>query len=169
MKRYTQEDFDNFEQDENGRIQCPSGDYTEIKAFPNDCDFAQLCLFGQCCIFGARCVFGQSCSFGQWCNFGERCRFDEQCRFGEQCSFGSDCRCEFGEFHKLLTFGGFGSDGRTTYVFALTDGTICVRCGCFAGMLEEWEAKVKETHGESNYGRSYLTLARAVGEMLGKE
>ena len=69
----------------------------------------------------------------------------------------------------MLTFGGFGSKGRTTYVFALTDGTIVVRCGCFAGTLEEWEAKVKETHGESNYGRSYLTLAKAVREILRKE
>ena len=31
-------------------------------------------------------------------------------------------------------------------------------CGCFLGTLEEFEAKVKETHGGNLYGREYLKL-----------
>lgn len=31
-------------------------------------------------------------------------------------------------------------------------------CGCFLGTLEEFEAKVKETHGSNVFGREYLKL-----------
>ena len=31
-------------------------------------------------------------------------------------------------------------------------------CGCFLGTLEEFEAKVKETHGDNLFGREYLKL-----------
>lgn len=63
MKKYTQEEFDAIERDEYGIKNCPTGDYTAIK------------IFGEECIFGALCRFGEECSFGEWCSFGERCRF----------------------------------------------------------------------------------------------
>lgn len=117
MKKYTQEEFDNFEVDEYGYKICPSGDYSLIS------------------------------------NFGECCRF------GEWCSFGECCSCEFGEFEKMSTIGGFGREERTTYFFKLTDGNIGVRCGCFAGNLNEFREKVKETHGETKYAKEYLMIA----------
>ena len=58
-------------------------------------------------------------------------------RFGGDCRFGEGCICEFGQFVSMLSVGGFGSCGRTTYFFRLSDGRICVRCGCFAGTLDE--------------------------------
>ena len=88
-------------------------------------------------------------------------------RFGKWCSFGEWCKCEFGEFTKMLTAGGFGSEGRTTYFFLLASGEIYVRCGCFAGILEAWEAKVRETHGDNTYGRSYSLLIPAVKAAFG--
>ena len=48
----------------------------------------------------------------------------------------------------MVACGGFGSKSRTTYFFGLTNGTIRVRCGCFAGTLDKWETQVKETHGD---------------------
>ena len=62
----------------------------------------------------------------------------------------------------MLTAGGFGSEGRTTYFFKMKDETINVRCDCFAGTLDEWTAQVNETHGESRLARSYLLLIPAV-------
>ena len=57
MKKYTQSDFDNFEEDENGYKICPSGDYTQISSF------------GACCSFGEKCSFGEGCRFGEGCSF----------------------------------------------------------------------------------------------------
>ena len=128
MKKYTQKEFDNFKIDECGYKICPSGDYSLISNF------------------GKSCRFGKHCSFGEWCSFGERC------------SFGKHCICEFGEFKKMSTIGGFGREERTTYFFKLTDGNIGVRCGCFAGNLDEFREKVKETHGQTKYAKEYLMI-----------
>ena len=57
MKKYTQADFDNFEVNEYGRKICPTGDYTAIKSF------------GEECSFGAGCSFGVQCSFGEGCSY----------------------------------------------------------------------------------------------------
>ena len=174
MKKYTQEEFDAIPVDENGIKHCPTGDYTAINRFGAVCSFGAYCRFGAGCSFGARCSFGAGCSFGEvcsfgaGCSFGEVCRFDVDCRFGAYCSFGAHCRfgahciCEFGQFVSMLSAGGFGSFGRTTYFFLLSDGGICVRCGCFAGALDEWAAKVKQTHGDSQIAKAYLLLIPAV-------
>lgn len=141
MRRYTLEDFKTFEKDEYGVLICPQGDYTSLKNIP------------------------AGCSFGKWCSFGEGCSFGERCSFGEWCSFGEECECEFGKFQKMLSAGGFGREGRTTYFFRCTDG-IYVRCGCFAGTLDEWAERVQKTHRDSVYGRGYLALIPAVKIMM---
>ena len=141
MRRYTLEDFKTFEKDEYGVLICPQGDYTSLKNIP------------------ASCSFGEGCSFGEWCSFGK------SCSFGERCSFGEWCECEFGKFQKMLSAGGFGREGRTTYFFRCTDG-IYVRCGCFAGTLDEWAERIQKTHRGSVYGRGYLALIPAVKIMM---
>lgn len=145
MKKYTQEEFDNFEVDEYGYKICPSGDYSLIS------NFGEYCSFGECC------------SFGEWCSFG-KC-----CSFGERCSLGEHCICEFGEFEKMSKIGGFGRVERTTYFFKLTDGNIGVRCGCFAGNLDEFRKKVKETHGKTKYAKEYLMIADLMEYHFGEE
>ena len=141
MKKYSAEDLKTFEV-VNGFIICPTGDYTEIEQFP------------RCCSFGV------GCSFGKWCSFGERCSFGENCRFGV------GCHCEFGGFYHVISCGGFGSEYRTTYFFGLTDGRICVRCGCFHGTIEKWAEKVKKTHGDSLLAKAYLGLIEPVETMM---
>ena len=174
MKKYTQEEFDRFPVDERGRKQCPSGDYTLIQKFPECCSFGEWCSFGErcsfgkCCSFGKWCSFGERCSFGGCCSFGERCSFGGCCSFGGWCSFGERCKCEFGEFTAMYTAGGFGSEGRTTYFFHMADGSICVRCGCFAGNINEWENQVKKTHGNGVLAESYLLIGKAVRAICDK-
>ena len=180
LKKYTQEEFDAIPVDGFGIKRCPTGDYTAINCFGAHCSFGEGCSFGEVCSFGAHCSFGAVCRFGArcsfdahcsfgavcrfgaGCSFGVGCRFGEGCIFGEVCSFGAHCICEFGQFVSMLSAGGFGSCGRTTYFFLLSDGRICVRCGCFAGTLDEWAAKVKKTHGDSYIARAYLLLIPAV-------
>ena len=156
MKKYTQAEFDAIPVDGFGIRHCPTGDYTAINRFD------AVCSFGAGCSFGAHCRFGAGCSFGEICSFGAHCSFDVVCSFGARCRFGARCICEFGQFVSMLSAGGFGSEGRTTYFFLLADGRICVRCGCFSGTLDEWAAKVKQTHGDSQIAKAYLLLIPAV-------
>ena len=53
---------------------------------------------------------------------------------------------------------GFGSYNRSTTMFRAKGGNICVSCGCFSGTLQEFESKVKETHGNNKFAREYLAL-----------
>ena len=61
-----------------------------------------------------------------------------------------------------LCFTGLGSCNRNTTFFKCRDGHIHVSCGCFSGNLEEFETKVKETHGDSKYGKEYLACLEVV-------
>ena len=190
MKKYTAEDLKGFEKDENGRLLCPAGDYTEIKSFGAGCSFGKWCSFGAGCRFGVCCSFGAGCSFGECCSFGERCSFGKYCSFGERCSFGAGCSfgvccsfgagCSFGERcsfegghiaapgYPLLIFSGFGSANRTTYAFNCTDG-IVIRCGCFSGSLEEFREKVRERHGNTPFAIEYLAVADLIERRFSRE
>ncbi len=64
----------------------------------------------------------------------------------------------YGNAH-YATIHGFGSCYRTTTFFRNQDGGISVRCGCFYGTLEQFRAKVKETHGDTKYAKEYLQIA----------
>ena len=55
-----------------------------------------------------------------------------------------------------LCFKGLGSENRNTTFFKCKDGHIHVSCGCFSGNIEEFENKVKETHGDNKYAKEYL-------------
>lgn len=138
MKQYTQEEFNNFERDELGYLQCPPGDYSLIKEFP------------------AYCSFGEGCSFGEDCSFGEGCRFGGWCSFGERCSFGECCTCEEEyKFKSVFTAGYLGSREGQTYFWLLEDGNILVRCGCFCGMIDDFVKRVEEEHGDDVHGKMY--------------
>ena len=68
-----------------------------------------------------------------------------------------------GEWSKLqnpsdvLIVGLIGSRNDYTTIFH-TDKGVFVSCGCFRGALDEFEAKVKETHQGNKHERDYLAL-----------
>jgi hypothetical protein len=131
MKKYTQAEFDAF-LIVNGFRQCPSGDYSGIRVFDEQCRFGEWCIFGDGCSFGAWCIFGEGCSFGAWCNFGEGCSF------GAWCSFeGSKVK----KGYPFIAIAGAGTEARTTYFFNHVDA-IRVRSGCFFGTLAGFRSKV---------------------------
>ena len=124
MKKYTQADFDAFEVID-GIKQCPSGDYSDIQ------------------IFGEDCSFGERCSFGKWCSFGE------DCSFGEECSF--EGKGEYIGDYPFLAFVGFGSRiGSKVYFFNLQDG-IYVRCGCWLSDIAGFRERVKAKNADAMY------------------
>ena len=57
----------------------------------------------------------------------------------------------------VLIIGTIGSRNRYTTIFH-TDKGVFVQCSCFRGTLDEFEAKVKETHQGNKHERDYLAL-----------
>ena len=77
---------------------------------------------------------------------------------------GADLGEEWGKLEKstdIFIAGPLGSrNGYTTFFH--TDKGIFVQCGCFRGTLEEFTAKVKETHNNNEHARNYLAIAEFV-------
>ena len=71
---------------------------------------------------------------------------------------------EWGKLEKntdIFIAGPLGSrDGYTTFFH--TNKGIFVQCGCFRGTLDEFVAKVKETHDDNEYARNYLAIVEFV-------
>jgi hypothetical protein len=61
-----------------------------------------------------------------------------------------------------LCFKGLGSRNRYTTFFKCKDEHIHVECGCFSGNIDEFEAKVRETHGDNKYAKEYLACVQVV-------
>ena len=81
---------------------------------------------------------------------------------------GADLRGAYlGEWGKIqspsdiLIIGTIGSRNGYTTIFHTDKGTF-VQCGCFRGTLDEFEAKVKETHQGNKHERDYLALIQFV-------
>ena len=54
---------------------------------------------------------------------------------------------------------GFGSVYKNATFFRCEDDLIRAQCGGFYGTIDEFRAKVKETHGDSKYAKEYLMIA----------
>ena len=68
-----------------------------------------------------------------------------------------------------LCFKGLGSQNRNTTFFKCKDGHIHVSCGCFSGSIQEFETKIKKTHGDSKYAKEYLACIEVVKIHFEKE
>ena len=77
---------------------------------------------------------------------------------------GADLREEWGKLEKntdIFIAGPLGSrSGYTTFFH--TDKGIFVCCGCFRGTIDEFVAKVKETHNDNEHARNYLAIVEFV-------
>lgn len=56
---------------------------------------------------------------------------------------------------KWMIFGPAGSRNDFTTFFACADGSICVKCGCFYGNLDDFAKKVQATHGDNDHAKIY--------------
>ena len=78
--------------------------------------------------------------------------------------YGANLGEEWGKLEKntdIFIAGPLGSrSGYTTFFH--TDKGIFVRCGCFRGTLDEFVAKVKETHNDNEHARNYLAIVEFV-------
>src|SRR5690606_39740248 len=66
----------------------------------------------------------------------------------------------------ICWFSPVGSESGTLTAFTTERGIYCTR-GCFLGTLEEFEAAVKETHGNSRIAAEYSLLIQFISMRLG--
>lgn len=131
MKKYIQKEFDLFPCDEDGKKVCPTGDYSEIKFFGDNCSFEEDCRFGN------RSSFGNNCWFGDGCGFGENCSFEG----GKEAKPG----------YPFIAFVGAGSrPGSKVYFFNTIEG-VYVRCGCWSGFISDFRERVQSTNADEIY------------------
>ena len=77
------------------------------------------------------------------------------------------CGIDWGDWGKIqtksdiLSIGAIGSRNGYTMIFH-TDKGLFVQCGCFGGTIEEFEAKVKETHKGNKHERDYMAMIEFV-------
>lgn len=151
---FTQEEFDAIPRDKYGWKNCPSGDYTQIKNFPERCSFERGSIFGSDAVFENECRLGDGCQLGNRCQLGNICRLGDDCQLGNYCDLGDYCRFGAGAVFEnglvqgtvsMLRVAYIGSRKGTTYFWKHNKG-IFVRCGCFSGDIEKFKAQVEETH-----------------------
>ena len=90
--------------------------------------------------------------------YGDAWVFDNARVYGNACVRGN---AQVSSDADYICLKGFGSRNRNTTMFRTENGNICVSCGCFIGTLQEFENKVKETHGNNKFAKEYLALVEA--------
>lgn len=96
--------------------------------------------------------------------FGNAWVRDNACVCGNGIVYGNAWMCGNAQVSSdadYICLKGFGSRNRNTTMFRTENGNICVSCGCFIGTLQEFENKVKETHGNNKFAKEYLALVEA--------
>ena len=101
-------------------------------------------------------------------SFGERCSFGEECRFGERCNLENNLRFEniSEQIDRVIKIDRIGSRKGCTYFFKPLS-QIYVRCGCFFGTIEKFEAQVNETHKDNDkYRQEYLEAIKYIKAVI---
>ena len=71
------------------------------------------------------------------------------------------------ETKDYMTAGPIGSRDDVTTAFRTLNGAR-IKCGCFYGNIEEFEEKIKGTHGDNKHAKEYLALAELLKIRFGE-
>ena len=114
---------------------------------------------GDARVYGDAQVYGDAWVSGNaWVSGDARVYGDAQV-YGDAWVFGD---AQVSKTAHVLTVGPIGSRDDTTTFFRAKSSAgfaISVCCGCFRGTVDEFRAKVKQTHGDSKYGEAYQLAA----------
>jgi len=84
--------------------------------------------------------------------------------FGERCSFENNKKFKPGI--PFIRVNNIGSRGDGCQIFNFTDG-LYVRCGCWAGSVEDFVTRVKERHAGTVHERTYLLAVAMAKSQFG--
>ena len=145
--------------------------YGEARLSDNAWVSGEARVFGDAWVYGEAWVSGEARVYGEarlsdnaWV-YGEARVYGDARVFGDAWVYGEawvSGEAQLSKAVHVLTVGPIGSrNGTTTFFRArVSDGfAISVCCGCFLGTVDEFRAKVKQTHGDSKHGKVYQLAA----------
>jgi len=121
---------------------CRSCSYCSDCSDCIDCSYCRSCSYCSDC---SDCSYCRSCSYCSYCSY---CRSCSSCRSCSDCS-------DFKTNPQRITSAILGSRNSQT-TFYWNEEKEQIVCGCFKGTLEEFETKVKETHGDNDFAKGYF-------------
>ena len=108
------------------------------KVFPDALVYGNANVYGNACVSGNALVSGNAWIYGN-------------------AKVSGDAKIKRSNDYACVN--GVGSVYKNTTFFRCEDDSIRAQCGGFYGTIDEFRAKVKETHGESKYAKEYLMIA----------
>jgi carbonic anhydrase/acetyltransferase-like protein (isoleucine patch superfamily) len=149
--------------------------YGNARVFENALVFENAWVFGDALVFENAWVYGNTKVYDRAKVYGKARVFNNAEIFGNAEVTGGFIR--FGmeingnafiqSDNEYCSFNNFGSQNRSTIAYKTKDGDVMVQCGCFNGSLDEFEKRVKETHGDSKYGKEYSMMIEMIKIKLG--
>ena len=152
--------------------------YDDARISGNARIYGNACIYDDARISGYTYIYNDARISDNACISGCACIYDNVSISGDACISGfayisGYARiCGDAWIHSetdYLCFKGLGSQNRNTTFFKCKDGHIHVSCGCFSGSIQEFETKVKKTHGDSKYAKEYLACIEVVKIHFEKE
>ena len=162
----------------NARIYGNACIYDDARISGNARIYGNACIYDDARISGYTYIYNDARISDNACISGCACIYDNVSISGDACISGfayisGYARiCGDAWIHSetdYLCFKGLGSQNRNTTFFKCKDGHIHVSCGCFSGSIQEFETKVKKTHGDSKYAKEYLACIEVVKIHFEKE
>ena len=123
-------------------------------------------VYGNAEVSGNARVSGNAWVSGNARVFGDAWVYGNAMVSGNARVFGN---AEVDKIGAIFWIGAIGSRNDTTTFFRCKDKKIRVSCGCFFGDLDEFAEKVKETHGDNEYGRVYMLAIEMAKARIGNE
>ena len=102
--------------------------------------------------YGNAWVYGNARVYGNAQVYGDAWVYGDAEVYGNAQVYGNAEVCDNAA---IMTVSHIGSRFGTTTFFVLNNGKIGVQCGCFYGDIDEFAAKVEQTHGNNQHGKAY--------------
>ncbi len=101
------------------------------------------------------CVSGNALVSDNVCVSGNACIYGNARVSGNACVSSYACVSSNADY---IIIQGLGREYRATTIYKSGNNNIEVVCGCFQGTIDEFKAKIIETHGDNNYAREYNSI-----------
>ena len=145
--------YDNAEVFGNAKVHGTAKVFGNARVFGNAMVFNNAKVSGNAEVFGDAKVYGNAKVYGIAKVSGNARVFNNAKVFTSANVY---VDAEITNPTDYIVIGPIGSRNDCATFYKTKDNNIHVVCGCFNGTLEEFEARVKETHKEDKYEKAYL-------------
>ena len=137
---------DNLSHDGNAWAYEKAEVYGDARVSDNALVYGNARVFGNAWAYGKAEVYGDARVSDNALVYGNARVFDNAWVYGD---------AEVFRIEHYLVMGPIGSRNAFTTFFRTKERNIKVVCGCFFGTIDEFLAKVKQTHGDSKHAKVY--------------